>query len=893
MKFGKSNLFSIFLIIVAFVIVVSIGGLIFRTVKQSSVYEGYISSDPQYYDPSIPTPVLSGTPPTNASDVSWAPGSNYANSNTGKSVCTYCNTDFAVVFQNTTTGYFSQTPLIIGNAGSCAGYCNPTIYVSLNAPPPSGTQLVLLVSRAATLAPNGKDTWYIVPIPAIPATNIGNFLITGPNTFQIGGLTQLITSSSVLFNPQPAPTPEIPDKSVVQPAPTSEIPDRLVVRPADPNWKSKIDNNDGVLGDPSSSGSWPPDTQFAQGGSNKIGEQFNYFAEHWLNVTGLTSGQTNVFSKNKDAFEYYGIYSFSVTTNGSIKNYTGNFNPPNVGNTTWNWSVPPAAPAAAPAPATVAAPAPAPAAAPATYYGPTSKIWKDSDCNVLKNINANLNKCKTECDNTPGCTAFNYSDKDQACILRACADGTEPTWDHQSYQGYSKYKTSDQNSKQAVTPAASCPSYDDAPTCPPETVACGNNNRYCYYQKKDMMVSTYTVPTYDYCPSNNTGNKEGKNLPFNIYDVPVWYRQGGKDAAACNAPAPAPAPATVAAAPAPAPAAAPATYYGPTSKIWKDSDCNVLKNIKANLNNCKTECDNTPGCTAFNYSDKEQACILRACADGTEPTWDHQSYQGYSKYKTSDQNSKQAVTPSQAPTHTLHTPTPIGGRCDRSCKKVTDILMANNTYGVCKFDKNNGYKCLPCPTYGKSGMDCNQFQKCSGCPPNMIKTGWPSTKKRGGDGGDSGGGIRYYDDDYDDDVGWLDRGGGGDGRNTYRKRDTMGKDKRQHRGGASYGPYGKDDGGGIYNNDGTGRHDVTRRWWRNDYNKYETNYNNANNANNRGGNGNNSSYGGNGYGNTDSDSCKQGTNFIKKFLNNLMGGGVGGGLGGIGTPVPYMDHINF
>ena len=700
MKFGKSNLFSIFLIIVAFVIVVSIGGLIFRTVKQSSVYEGYISSDPQYYDPSIPTPVLSGTPPTNASDVSWAPGSNYANSNTGKSVCTYCNTDFAVVFQNTTTGYFSQTPLIIGNAGSCAGYCNPTIYVSLNAPPPSGTQLVLLVSRAATLAPNGKDTWYIVPIPAIPATNIGNFLITGPNTFQIGGLTQLITSSSVLFNPQPAPTPEIPDKSVVQPAPTSEIPDRLVVRPADPNWKSKIDNNDGVLGDPSSSGSWPPDTQFAQGGSNKIGEQFNYFAEHWLNVTGLTSGQTNVFSKNKDAFEYYGIYSFSVTTNGSIKNYTGNFNPPNVGNTTWNWSVPPAAPAAAPAPATVAAPAPAPAAAPATYYGPTSKIWKDSDCNVLKNINANLNKCKTECDNTPGCTAFNYSDK-------------------------------------------------------------------------------------------------------------------------------------------------------------------------------------------------EQACILRACADGTEPTWDHQSYQGYSKYKTSDQNSKQAVTPSQAPTHTLHTPTPIGGRCDRSCKKVTDILMANNTYGVCKFDKNNGYKCLPCPTYGKSGMDCNQFQKCSGCPPNMIKTGWPSTKKRGGDGGDSGGGIRYYDDDYDDDVGWLDRGGGGDGRNTYRKRDTMGKDKRQHRGGASYGPYGKDDGGGIYNNDGTGRHDVTRRWWRNDYNKYETNYNNANNANNRGGNGNNSSYGGNGYGNTDSDSCKQGTNFIKKFLNNLMGGGVGGGLGGIGTPVPYMDHINF
>ena len=81
-----------------------------------------------------------------------------------------------------------------------------------------------------------------------------------------------------------------------------------------------------------------------------------------------------------------------------------------------------------------------------------------------------------------------------------------------------------------------------------------------------------------------------------------------------------------------------ATYYGPTSKIWSDSDCNVLKNINANLNNCKTECDTTPGCTSFNYSDKEQACVLRACAVGTEPTWDYPPYQGYSKYKTSSAN---------------------------------------------------------------------------------------------------------------------------------------------------------------------------------------------------------------------------------------------------------------
>jgi hypothetical protein len=188
-------------------------------------------------------------------------------------------------------------------------------------------------------------------------------------------------------------------------------------------------------------------------------------------------------------------------------------------------------------------------------------------------------------------------------------------------------------------------------------------------------------------------------------------------------------------------------------------------------------------------------------------------------------------------------------------------------------------------------MDCNQFQKCSGCPPNMtvdFPLGWQPTKRR-----DDGGGDFRYDDDDDDDASWLDRGGGGDGRNTFRKRDTSGKDRRQPRSWASYGPYGRDDGGGIYSSDGTGGHNVTRRWWRNDYNKYQTNY-----KNNKGdGNNNNSSSGGNGYGNNDSDSCKQGTNFIKKFLNNLMGGGVGGGvgggLGGIGTPVPYMDHINF
>jgi len=98
-------------------------------------------------------------------------------------------------------------------------------------------------------------------------------------------------------------------------------------------------------------------------------------------------------------------------------------------------------------------PAPGPTPAPATYYGPTSKIWNDTSCKVLKNINANLSNCKIACDNTTGCTAFNYSDKEQACILRECAVGTEPTWDYPPYQGYSNYKTSEQKSNPDVTPA--------------------------------------------------------------------------------------------------------------------------------------------------------------------------------------------------------------------------------------------------------------------------------------------------------------------------------------------------------------------------------------------------------------------------------------------------------
>ena len=129
MKYCKSNLFSIFLIIVAVIIVVSIGGSIFRAVKQNSVYEGFSSSGPQYYDPSIPNPSIN----PNVTPNGFAPLGTYSNDwpGTGNSTCTYCSLDFAVVFQNTITGYYSQTPVVLGNANNCGqsqnGYCNPNI----------------------------------------------------------------------------------------------------------------------------------------------------------------------------------------------------------------------------------------------------------------------------------------------------------------------------------------------------------------------------------------------------------------------------------------------------------------------------------------------------------------------------------------------------------------------------------------------------------------------------------------------------------------------------------------------------------------------------------------------------------------------------------------------
>jgi hypothetical protein len=77
-----------------------------------------------------------------------------------------------------------------------------------------------------------------------------------------------------------------------------------------------------------------------------------------------------------------------------------------------------------------------------------------------------------------------------------------------------------------------CPQGDDAPLCPVGTLACSNNQRYCYYPDRDVMVSTMFNPAKDYCSAKDTGNKDGKT-PIMISGVPVWERQSGKDNAQC------------------------------------------------------------------------------------------------------------------------------------------------------------------------------------------------------------------------------------------------------------------------------------------------------------------------------------------------------------------------
>ena len=48
-----------------------------------------------------------------------------------------------------------------------------------------------------------------------------------------------------------------------------------------------------------------------------------------------------------------------------------------------------------------------------------------------------------------------------------------------------------------------------------------------------------------------------------------------------------------------------ANYSGPNPTIWSDDDgdCINLRNMSGNLDECKSACDNTSGCTVINFVD--------------------------------------------------------------------------------------------------------------------------------------------------------------------------------------------------------------------------------------------------------------------------------------------------
>jgi len=77
-------------------------------------------------------------------------------------------------------------------------------------------------------------------------------------------------------------------------------------------------------------------------------------------------------------------------------------------------------------------------------------------------------------------------------------------------------------------------------------------------------------------------------------------------------------------------------WYGPSTKIWSDTDCNNIGNYQeSGLLACQEKCKNTNGCTAINYSSTVQnGCTLRSCIDNKQPTGDQTgNFYGYATYK--------------------------------------------------------------------------------------------------------------------------------------------------------------------------------------------------------------------------------------------------------------------
>ena len=71
------------------------------------------------------------------------------------------------------------------------------------------------------------------------------------------------------------------------------------------------------------------------------------------------------------------------------------------------------------------------------WNGPTSKIWSDSQCQNLENLEYDVTKCKRSCEAKTLCTAFNYKPNGGGCALRACSlPVPDPGKMDADYKGY-------------------------------------------------------------------------------------------------------------------------------------------------------------------------------------------------------------------------------------------------------------------------------------------------------------------------------------------------------------------------------------------------------------------------------------------------------------------------
>jgi len=102
---------------------------------------------------------------------------------------------------------------------------------------------------------------------------------------------------------------------------------KFIIRYGGTDWRNRIEQGDETNANIQW---WNPDGQAYntwEAPNNEIALQFRYFAEYWLNKTGLNKGSTNVYTWG-EPLTNHGVYEFEK--NGS--QYTGTYN-----NKKWNW----------------------------------------------------------------------------------------------------------------------------------------------------------------------------------------------------------------------------------------------------------------------------------------------------------------------------------------------------------------------------------------------------------------------------------------------------------------------------------------------------------------------------------------------------------------------------